>query len=367
MDRAMTDEGRGVAAATIARLLSILLQAPSADLYSTAGKLRRLMDDDGAFRQWTEKSVQKASKPDAGGVDAAQKKPAAALENRLAANLPQLLCRAHWLTTQAAQSPDSTAKWLLDAANLAARTEALQQNFHAELQSQFDRAAYNFAYGLSHELNNPLANISTRAGVLLQDSDSPDSRRLLSAIIDNAMRGCEMLGDLMLVARPPKLEISEVSVADSLNSLADSALPHAESRGIKLTLHVDENLPGVQADETALREALWAVARNAMEALPDGGNIDIGARLIETKPIAEPVTWHDSQNFVHIQISDNGSGLTNEALKSCFDIFYSSREAGRGLGVGLAKAKRIIDLHAGKISIANRPSGGCSVIVLLPV
>lgn len=362
MDRAMADKGHRVAASTIAQLLSIQLQAPSTDIHSTARKLRCLMDDDAAFRQWVEEALRDASESGASQQD----RPMAAIENRFAANLPHLLCRAQWLITQSAQTPDSPAKWLLDAANLAARTQALQQNFDTELQSQFDRAAYNFAYGLSHELNNPLANISTRAGVLLQECDSPDSRRLLTAIIDNAMRGCEMLGDLMLVARPPKLETSCVSLAESLDKLVDSAQRHADSRGIQLTLLVDENLPNVQGDETALSEALWAVTRNAMEALPDGGSIDISARLIEKKPVAEPQSGHELQNFVHIQISDNGNGLTNDALKSCFDVFYSSREAGRGLGVGLAKAKRIIDLHSGKISIANRPSGGCSVIVLLP-
>ncbi|GAB5404165.1 MAG: hypothetical protein Aurels2KO_23960 [Aureliella sp.] len=244
------------------------------------------------------------------------------------------------------------------------RTRALENNFSEQLNEHFDRAAYNFAYGLSHELNNPLANISTRAGVLLQRAETAEQKLLLTAIVDNAMRGCEMLGDLMLVARPPTLQLADTSASELVSRFAETVTSHAEAREIAVATHFDDALPTIQADPVALHEALWALARNAIEAMPSGGHLDIAARTIDA---STNTTARVGQNFVHIQISDTGAGLSEEALKSCFDIFYSSREAGRGLGVGMAKAKRIVDLHGGKISIANRPSGGCSVIVLLPV
>lgn len=359
MSRAAAGSTTSVDPSTIASLLKIVLRIPQCNLHATATELRCLLDSDAAFRSWAESTLCESLKRESSNDG----KGHPLLEQHLANKLPSLLIQyPAWLGPSSRS--DSIAAALVDAANLVLRTQAFENNFRDDLDQKFDRAVYNFAYGLSHELNNPLANISTRAGVLLQRSESPEQKQLLSAIVDNAMRGCEMLGDLMLIARPPKLQLASLATAEFLSELAAAASPHAEVRKIRLVKHLAESLPDVQADATALHEALWALTRNAMEAMPDGGQVDLAARVIDANSGVEA---SGGQKFLHIQISDNGTGLSDEALKCCFDIFYSSREAGRGLGVGLAKAKRIIDLHGGKISIANRPSGGCSVIVLLPV
>ena len=113
---------------------------------------------------------------------------------------------------------------LENAAHLATRLRAVEHQQDAELETRKREALYHFAYGLSHELNNPLANISTRAGVLLQSTQENGlPRDLLSAIVENSLRGCEMLGDLMLVARPPKLHFESTPILDLLSELTASA------------------------------------------------------------------------------------------------------------------------------------------------
>ncbi len=364
MSQAAAGSTSCIDASTIAGLLAILLRIPQSSRCTSANELRELLRSDEALRTWAENCWRAAD-------EKRKSDSTLPLEQFLAANLPKLLAdRPAWLSTAASNSQaNSLATSLVEAANLVQRTQALQNNFGEELNEQFDRAAYNFAYGLSHELNNPLANISTRAGVLLQRAESAEQKQLLTAIVDNAMRGCEMLGDLMLVARPPSLQLDRAPAAPLLSQFADTVAQYAEPRNVAVATHFNDDLPDIEVDATAMQEALWALARNAIEAMPDGGQIDIAARVIETQAIeaAASTKDRDGRDLLHIQISDNGSGLSEQALKSCFDIFYSSREAGRGLGVGMAKAKRIVDLHSGKISIANRPSGGCSVIVLLPV
>src|SRR5881398_3841488 len=75
------------------------------------------------------------------------------------------------------------------------------------------QALYNFAYGLSHEINNPLANIATRAQTLLADEKDPERRRKLATIVQQAFRAHEMIADLMLFARPPALRLEEIDLA----------------------------------------------------------------------------------------------------------------------------------------------------------
>src|SRR5438477_12478568 len=85
-------------------------------------------------------------------------------------------------------------------------------DFDAALESAKLQALYNFAYGLSHEINNPLANIATRAQTLLVDEKDPERRRKLATIVQQAFRAHEMIADLMLFARPPALRREQIDV-----------------------------------------------------------------------------------------------------------------------------------------------------------
>jgi signal transduction histidine kinase len=228
----------------------------------------------------------------------------------------------------------------------------MEVNFAAELSAAKSEAIYHFAYGLSHELNNPLANIATRAGVLAKDEDRPDQRSLLVTIVDNAMRGCEMLGDLMIVARPPRLNLEMTPLDAFTRQLAADAQPWLESRGVRLEVDISCQRIAL-LDKAAFREVLWALLRNASEAMADGGCVSLAARDL-------------AESLVQWEILDQGAGLSAQALEHCFDPYYSGREAGRGLGFGLTKAKRVVELHSGQVKLYNRPCGGCAAVVELP-
>lgn len=269
-----------------------------------------------------------------------------------------------------AEAPHPTVgTWeqLLSLCHLVVRQRALQDSFALELSRQKREAIYHFAYGLSHELNNPLANIATRAGVLAQAESHPQRRQLLDAIVHNAMRGCEMLGDLMLVARPPQLQRAVTAVAPWLGSVAQKAAAWAAPLDVQITCDVQTDC-SIDVDPVALGEALWALIRNAIEAMPDGGTVSLQAQFVES---ARTVNSLDSQVIVPqrvcIEVADQGTGLSAISLEHAFDPYYSGREAGRGLGLGLSRTQRIVDLHGGILTIANRPGGGCSAKILLPI
>ncbi|HBE69912.1 MAG TPA: hypothetical protein DDW52_17335 [Planctomycetaceae bacterium] len=329
--------------------------------------LSRLLDADAAFRNWAESLSRRENTP---------------VEKFLTSHFPEcLLVDDDWLAKAALQGPQSPYGTLWNAGKLVCRLRELKTSFEDNLQLSYSRALYNFAYGLSHELNNPLANISTRAGVLYSRSSSEADRELLQTIVDSAMRGCEMLGDLMLIARPPKLDMQPLDVSSWISGLIERAKGIAASHSIEVVNHIaDSDLVGVRiaADSSSLTEAVWALIRNGIEAQPDGGQIEICMRVAGAKhppsqtnnsanTPAKTESPRSSQPMLHLQIDDRGAGLSEVALENCFDIFYSSREAGRGLGVGLAKSRRLIELHGGSLSIANRVTEGASVIVLLPL
>lgn len=236
---------------------------------------------------------------------------------------------------------------LWQAVQIARRLLLLQSRFAASLETAKREAIYQLAYGLSHELNNPLANIATRARVLVEDESDPHRQQMLVAIADQAMRGCEMIADLMLVARPPMLRFDEFDLGILLHEVVERSRPWAEKRMVSLIYTKGQAVYPVVGDSVSLGEAIWCLVRNSLEAVAAGGSIEVRCDA------------ERSEEFLRIVIEDDGPGLSAEALKHCFDPYYSGREAGRGLGLGLSKAERIVALHRGKLSIGNRPTGGC--------
>ncbi len=237
--------------------------------------------------------------------------------------------------------------------NLKVRLHTLEHRFSESVAKEVQDKLYHLAYGLSHELNNPLANIATRAGVLLHEESRLPQRQLLDAIIDNTMRGSEMIGDLMLIARPPKLSVTEVDIERWFDQVCQRAKEWCDRRQVTLRFaKINNDASLVRLDPIAVQEALWCFIRNAIEAVAPEGTVQLDASK--------------SENQLEFVIFDDGPGLSSYALAHAFDLFFSGREAGRGLGMGLAKADRIIKMHCGTTNIHNRVGGGCEVRVVIP-
>ena len=219
-------------------------------------------------------------------------------------------------------------------------------------QAKLD-AMKELAYGASHEINNPLANISARAQSLLRDERDPERRRTLEAIHLQALRAHEMISDLMLFARPPQLERRPLDLAELVRQVASGLASECERRGIELSTVVDGQPPPVDGDATQLAVAINALVANSINALGRDGTIQIAVR-------------HSSDGGVQLQVEDNGPGIPPEVRPHIFDPFYSGREAGRGLGFGLSKAWRIVTLHGGAITADSPPPGGAIFTLNLP-
>jgi len=250
-----------------------------------------------------------------------------------------------------------------------ARLEELENRFNEAVERAKLDAMKELAYGAGHEINNPLANIASRAQTLLQGETDPEKRRKLAAINAQAFRAHEMIADLMLFARPPQLRAEQVDLSAVLSRVADELRDDAEAAGVSIVLHTINEPLKLIADPTQLAVAIRALCINAIEAMPHGGTIKLSAchtgetRADETRQREAPA----EPCPIEITISDNGPGISADIRPKIFDPFFSGREAGRGLGFGLSKAWRIVTLHGGTIDVRETPGGGATFVITLPV
>ena len=205
------------------------------------------------------------------------------------------------------------------------------------------------AAGIAHEINNPLATISVSAEALAERvTGGPDEIGYLSAIEEEALRCRDIVNDLSDLARGGSLDREPVDtrvlVEDAVRIIERvSSLPQADIR-----TKVAEDLPLVSADRGKLLQVLVNLIRNGIEASGSGGKIAIHARI--------------SGRCLTIVVSDNGRGIPPERIDRIFDLFYTDKESGVGLGLSLCH--RIAELHGGTLTVRSRGRDRGSTFIL---
>ncbi len=227
-----------------------------------------------------------------------------------------------------------------------------------DLEREKLAALKQFAYGLSHEINNPLTNIATRAQMLLVDEKDPDRRKALTTINAQAFRAFEMLADLMLFAHPPALVQTTFDLPELLQQLIAEHQLAADHQKTSLEfVPLPAEITAITADRTHLAAAIAALLKNALEALKISGEIRLSVAVSKLAT---------SQPALEITVADNGPGITAEVRRHLFDPFFSGREAGRGLGLGLSKAYRIAELHGGELRVQSELGEGSRFSLVIP-
>ncbi len=257
-----------------------------------------------------------------------------------------------------------------------------QARFAAALEAAKLEALYQFAYGLSHEINNPLANIATRAQTLLIDEPDPERRRKLATINQQAFRAHEMIADLMLFARPPALRKEPTDLAALADRVVNETQPLAAEQQTQLVRTGATEPLMASVDPTQIAVALAALVQNSLEALGRGGRVEVildfgfwildserGNALLKVDSAhAAPPPPNPKSKIQNLKltVSDTGPGIPVHTRAHIFDPYFSGREAGRGLGLGLSKAWRIVTSHGGMLTVASPESGGAVFTIELP-
>ena len=192
------------------------------------------------------------------------------------------------------------------------------------------------AAGAGHEVNNPLATIAGRAAALAKGEADPERKASLDAILAQAFRGRDMIGDLMLFARPPEPHPERVSVAEAVAEALAEFRGDFEARGLRVAGDRDPDAVA-WADRTQLAVVVSELLRNALR-------FAAGEVVVDVTPAGEDV---------RLRVRDDGPGVEGEARRHLFDPFYSGRQAGRGLGFGLPKCWRIVTGHGGAVRLRD--------------
>lgn len=263
------------------------------------------------------------------------------------------------LPPAAVVDPALEAVTLRDAVRIALSVEACAHRFEAEVRENRLAGMRELAYGAGHEINNPLANIAARAQALLVEEIDPERRRRLATIVDQAFRARDMIGGLMIFARPPRPRQEATDLGPLLAGVLEGSRPMAAVRGARL----DYELPGeplaAWIDGPQVEEAVRAVVVNALEAVDPGGRVAVSLSAADSTDDKAPAACL-------IRVIDNGRGMNEETARRALDPFFSGREAGRGIGLGLSKAWRLIDTNGGVLEIDSRPDDGTCVTIRVP-
>ena len=224
-----------------------------------------------------------------------------------------------------------------------------------DLEQQKLEALAEFAAGAGHEVNNPLAIISGRAQLLLREIELPEHRRQLGVIIAQVKRAYEMIADIRFFARPPQPEPVMFNLCDELKTLVREQTPLMSESGVAFYSELDAVADTmIESDPVLFHVVVGVLCNNAREAVRlTGGNVWLCLRR-------EGDVWA-------ISVRDDGPGVSEETRPLLFDPYYSGREAGRGLGFGLPKAWRIMQLLEGTIRY-EQPAGqpGALFVLTLP-
>jgi two-component system sensor histidine kinase PilS (NtrC family) len=229
---------------------------------------------------------------------------------------------------------------------------------------QADRLAAigRLAAGLAHEIRNPIGSIRGSVEVL-RGSLNPqgDDRRLMDIVLRESDRLDAIIRDFLQFSRPPHLVRVPTDITAMLDEILlmlsnQSGVQGTETPRVEIRRVAGEATVKADLDPAQMRQALWNLCLNAVEAMPQGGELRVGAHTIPSE---------SGRTLLEITVEDTGVGITAAALTQVFEPFFTTKPQGTGLG--LAIAHRIVEDHGGEIRVQSEPWRGTRFTISIPV
>jgi len=230
-----------------------------------------------------------------------------------------------------------------------------------ELEDKLNTAERQAAIGrltqaVAHEIRNPLNVINLSIDHVATKYAPEDEKRreqlnrILSSIRDEVARLKRLVNDLLNYGRPARLAVETVDIRKLVDETISLVQPQADEQGVQVTLEGDPEPVEIRGDRERLKSCFSNIAINALQAMPGGGQLHAS------------VARRDGS--VEVTMSDTGVGIGEEALSKIFEPYFSTKQAGFGLGLAVTRA--IVEEHQGSIEVRSEPLRGATFTVKLP-
>jgi two-component system, NtrC family, sensor kinase len=216
---------------------------------------------------------------------------------------------------------------------------------------------------VAHEINNPLSGILTYAKLMrkwlargeMKGEKLNEAAECLDLISRESLRCGDIVRNLLTFSRsaPMNVQTTDINmIVDRTFRLVEHQL---EISGVESQVHAADDLPNVQCDPAQIEQVLLALIMNAIDAMPKGGNLWLRTGI------------NSAHDGVEIEVRDDGSGIAAEVLPHIFEPFETTKDEGKGVGLGLAISHSIIERHHGRIDVQSEVGKGTSFTLVLPV
>jgi len=280
--------------------------------------------------------------------------------------------RRQRLDMQAAQALDLELRLAEKVDELRREVAERAKAEQAMQRAQRMEAIGRLTGGIAHDFNNLLQALSGNVSLLQRRIAEDDpSRKFVDNAAKAVQKGAKLTAQLLTFSRSQRLSIAPVSVQAALQD-AGELIRHSVGPDVVLELEVPRDDIWVLADSTQLELALVNLAVNARDAMPGGGRLRVGVQ-----PVAEPAVAvrapgagelpAAANGFVTIVVADDGCGMTPEVLSQAADPFFTTKQQGKGTGLGLAQVYGFARQCGGDLRMASTPDVGTTVEIVLPL
>ena len=223
------------------------------------------------------------------------------------------------------------------------------------------------AGGIAHDLNNALGPIIMGLQLLKDRLADAESLGILETMQVSAQRGATIVKQIHTFARGAPVAVTPVAIARFLETYGQGLREKAPP-GLTLRAEIPSGLPDIPGDEIQLLQALDILCGNAREAMAGGGILTLNARLESfDEKTAYQAPGARPGDFVMIAVADTGPGMSPEVLDKIFDPFYTTKDFGQGVGLGLATAMGIVKGHGGFMQVESQIGQGSQFRIYLPL
>jgi signal transduction histidine kinase/CheY-like chemotaxis protein len=242
---------------------------------------------------------------------------------------------------------------------------ALEAQFR---QSQKMDAVGRLAGGVAHDFNNLLTVIMSCTDLLLTDgTETPNQREDLEQIRDAAVAAASLTRQLLAFSRQEVIQPRLVEV-NSVVASADGILKRLIGEDIDLTTVLTDDSPIVKIDRSQLEQVIVNLAVNARDAMPSGGKLTIETQIVDVDHSYATAHWSVAPGkYTVISVADTGTGMDENTQARIFEPFYTTKEVGKGTGLGLAMVYGTVKQSGGFIWVYSEPGSGTTFKIYLPV